>query len=355
MTAAAFATPRVIRGTVFRWRGMSVRYEARTLAVNLALAVALVLLSVWSISAGDFPIPFGDVVATLLGQGQGSNTFIVFGLRLPRLLTGIAVGVAFGISGAIFQSLARNPLASPDIIGFNSGASLGAVTMIIVFGASGFAVALGALGGGLATAVIVYFLSIQRGSMQPLRLVLVGIGIGFAAYAGVEFLMTRSDIFEAAAAQAWLTGTLNARVWLHVVIIAIGVVVLVPAALLIQRALDRLESGDDMAAALGIRVEQARLFASIVGVLLAALAVASAGPIAFVALTSGPIARRLIDASGSSLVTSAMVGAVLVTASDLAGRLLFAPMQLPVGIFTAILGAPYLLWLLATQIRKGAM
>ena len=355
MTAIAAPSPRVIRGSVLRWRGVSVRYEPRTLAVNLVLAAALVLLSVWSISAGDFPIPFGDVVATLLGQGDGSNTFIVFGLRLPRLLTGIAVGIAFGISGAIFQSLTRNPLASPDIIGFNSGAALGAVTMIIVFGATGLVVAFGALAGGLITAAIVYTLSLQGGAMSPLRLVLVGIGVGFAAYAGVEFLMTRSDIFEAAAAQAWLTGSLDARVWLHVVTIGLGLVALVPAALLLQRALDRLESGDDMAAALGIKVEQTRLLGSLVGVLLAALAVASAGPLAFVALTSGPIARRLLDASGSSLVTSAMVGAVLVTAADLAGRILFAPTQLPVGIFTAILGAPYLLWLLATQIRKGAM
>ena len=173
------------------------------------------LLAVWSISAGDFPIPFGDVVATLFGQGQGSNKFIVFGLRLPRLLTGIAVGIAFGISGAIFQSLARNPLASPDIIGFNSGAALGAVTMIIVFGATGVVVALGALGGGLITARRSSTCSsCSAASMSPLRLVLVGIGVGFAAYAGVEFLMTRSDIFEAAAAQAWLTGSLNARVWL---------------------------------------------------------------------------------------------------------------------------------------------
>jgi iron complex transport system permease protein len=355
MTAATLASPRVIRGTVVRWRGMSVRYEPRVISVNLALAALLALLAVWSISAGDFPIPFGDVIATLFGQGQGSNPFIVFGLRLPRLLTGIAVGAAFGISGAIFQSLARNPLASPDIIGFNSGAALGAVTMIIVFGATGLFVALGALAGGLATAVIVYLLSIQGGAMSPLRLVLVGIGVGFAAYAGVEFLMTRSDIFEAAAAQAWLTGSLNARVWLHVVTIGIGLAVLVPAALVVQRSLDRLESGDDMAAALGVKVEQTRLFAAVAGVLLAALAVASAGPLAFVALVSGPVARRLIDASGSSLFTSAMVGAVLVTVADLAGRLLFAPMQLPVGIFTAVIGAPYLLWLLATQIRKGAM
>jgi iron complex transport system permease protein len=355
MTAVALSSPRVVRGTVLRWRGMSVRYEPRTFAVNLALAAALVLLAVWSISAGDFPIPFGDVVVTLFGQGEGSNSFIIFGLRLPRLLTGIAVGIAFGISGAIFQSMARNPLASPDVIGFNSGAALGAVTLIIVFGATGLTVAFGALAGGLITAAIVYALSLRGGAISPLRLVLVGIGVGFAAYAGVEFLMTRSDIFEAAAAQAWLTGSLNARVWLHVVTIGIGLLVLVPAALILQRSLDRLESGDDMAAALGVKVEQTRLLASVVGVLLAALAVASAGPLAFVALTSGPIARRLIDASGSSLFTSAMVGAVLVTAADLLGRILFAPLQLPVGIFTAILGAPYLLWLLATQIRKGAM
>jgi iron complex transport system permease protein len=342
------------RHVVVRQRGLSLRLETRAVAVNLLLLVLLTGLSLWSISAGDFPIAPGDVVATLLGQGTGPNEFIVFGLRLPRLLTGIAVGMALGLSGAIFQSLARNPLASPDIIGFNPGAALGAVTMVVVFGASGVLVALGALGGGLTTAAFVYLLALRDG-VSPLRLVLVGIGLGYFAWAGVDFLMTRSDIFEAAAAQVWLTGSLNARVWTDVWVVGLGVLILAPVALMLQPALDRLELGEDTAAALGVGVGRTRLAAALIGTLLAACAVAAAGPLTFVALASAPIARRMADTAGVALVTSALVGAAIVIVGDLAGRLAFAPMQLPVGVFTAILGAPYLLWLLATQIRKGAM
>ncbi|HWA20644.1 MAG TPA: iron chelate uptake ABC transporter family permease subunit [Devosia sp.] len=344
-----------IQGRVWRTPRFSLRVDERLIGVNLLLLTVLAGASLWSISAGDFPIALGDVLKTLLGRGEGANNFIIFNVRLPRLLTGIGTGIALGIAGAMFQSLARNPLASPDIIGFDSGAALGAVALVILLGASGTLVALGAVAGGLATALVVFALSWRAGGVMPLRLVLIGIGVGFFAYAGVEFLMTRSDIFEAAAAQAWLTGSLNARLWSHVWIIGATLVVLVPVALLLQPALDRIELGDDLAAALGVRVNAARLAAGFVGVLLAALSVASAGPLPFVALVSAPIARRMTRAPSIVLVTSGLVGALVVTAGDLGGRLVFAPIQLPVGVFTAVFGAPYLLWLLATQIRKGAM
>ena len=348
-------TSAVFRGRVWRNGGMSLRLDERTIAVNLALLCGLAALGVWSISAGDFPITIGDVLRTLGGQGEGAQNFIVFGLRLPRLFTGVFTGMALGLAGAMFQSLARNPLASPDIIGFDSGAALGAVTLVILVGTTGTLVAAGAIGGGIVTAAVVFALSWRKGGVTPLRLVLVGIGVGFFAHAGVDFLMTRSDIFEAAAAQAWLTGSLNARLWSHVWIVAAGLAVLMPLALLLQPGLERIELGDDLAAALGVRVNATRFGIGLIGVLLASFAVASAGPLPFVALVSGPIARRITSGSGVTLVTAALVGAVVVTAGDLAGRLVFAPTQLPVGVFTAVLGAPYLLWLLATQIRKGAM
>jgi iron complex transport system permease protein len=294
------------------------------------------------------------VLATLAGQGEGSENFVVLGLRLPRVLTGIFAGIAFGVAGALLQSLARNPLASPDIIGFDAGAAFGAVATVILFGATGAAIAAGALAGGLLAAAIVLAVSWHNG-IAPLRLVLIGIGAGAFFYAGMNFLLTRSDIFEAAAAQAWLTGSLNARVWLHVGISAFGALILVPAALALNAALERLELGDDLAAALGTRVEAMRIAAGLVAVLLASVAVAAAGPLPFVALAAAPLARRMTGASGPTLFTAGLVGAVIVLGADLMGRLAFAPVQLPAGIFTAILGAPYLLWLLATQIRKGTM
>jgi iron complex transport system permease protein len=345
----------IISGRVFRLPGLSFRYHQRAATIGVILGGLILALGIWSLAAGEFPIALNRVFATLIGQGEGSENFVILNLRLPRVLTGICCGLCFGVAGALLQSLARNPLASPDIIGFDAGAAFGAVATVIVFGGTGAIIAAGAIGGGLAAAAIVMLAAWSRGVLSPMRLVLVGIGAGAFFYAGMQFLLTRSDIFEASAAQAWLTGSLNARVWLHVQIAAFGALILVPLGLSLHASLERLEMGDDLAAALGTRVEFARIGAGLVAVMLAAVAVACAGPLPFVALAAAPLARRMTGASGPTLLGAGLVGATIVLGADLAGRLLFAPVQLPAGIFTAVLGAPYLLWLLATQIRKGAM
>jgi iron complex transport system permease protein len=342
-------------GPVLRLPGVSLRLHRRGVVVAGILVLTIILLSLWSLVAGDFAVPLDRVLATLMGQGEKGENFIILGLRLPRTLTGVLAGVCFGVAGALLQSLARNPLASPDIIGFDSGAAFGAVAAVVLFSGTGIAVAAGGIGGGLVAALVVFAASWRRGGLAPMRMVLVGIGAGVFFYAGMEFLLTRSDIFEASAAQAWLTGSLNARVWLHVGIAAVGALVLAPIGLALHAALNRLELGDELAAALGTRVEITRIGAGLVAVLLAAFAVSTAGPLPFVALAAAPLARRIAAASGPTLFTAGLVGAVIVLGADIAGRLLFAPVQLPAGIFTAVLGAPYLLWLLATQIRKGAM
>lgn len=339
---------------IVRSNYFSIRLEHRTILTAIFLCIAIFAVAVWSISVGDFPLSIKDVLASLMGNGSGAHDFIIFDLRLPRLLTGLLVGVALGMSGALFQSLAHNPLASPDIIGFNSGAALGAVLMIIVFNASGLLVTLGAVVGGFFTAIVVFSLSWREG-LSPYRLVLVGIGVGFTAYAGINFLMTRTDIVTAASATHWLTGSLNTSVWSDVYITGIGLIIVIPIVLFLQKSLDHLEMGNDMAAVLGIRINFVRAIATFVGVFLAALAVAAAGPIPFVALVSGPIARRLINRSGPCLGNAALVGILVTLSADLAGRMIFAPMQMPVGVFTAIMGAPFLLWLLTMQIRKGAI
>lgn len=348
MSVDAFHRP------VLRLPGLSLRLHRRGLLTMLALVVVIIAIALWSLAAGDFTLSLDRVLATLVGQGEKGENFVILGLRLPRALTGIFAGMAFGVAGALLQSLARNPLASPDIIGFDSGAALGAVATVVLFGAGGALVAVGAIGGGIGAAALVLAASWRNG-IAPLRLVLVGIGIGACLYAGVQFLLTRSDIFEASAAQAWLTGSLNARVWTHVWFAGLGVAIFVPAGLALHAALERLELGDDLAAALGTKVETVRILAGLVAVLLASTAVAAAGPLPFVALAAAPLARRIAQASGPTLFTAGLVGAVIVTGADLMGRLVFAPIQLPAGIFTAVLGAPYLLWLLATQIRNGSM
>lgn len=339
---------------VVRRASWSVRVHLRSIVIGLALVVATLVIAIWSIMVGDFPLSVRQVLRAVLGDGGEDAEFIVQTLRLPRALTAMMVGAALGMSGAVFQSIARNPLGSPDIIGFESGAAAGAVVMITAFDASNAQVAAGAVAGGLITALLVYALAYQRG-LAASRLVLVGIGIGFAASAAVDFMITRAQIYDVQRAAVWLTGSLNGRTWDHVRTIGLALLVLAPLIVLAQRSLDRLELGDDTAAALGVRVGRTKLFLILLAVGLAALAVAAAGPIVFVAFVSAPIARRLTSTPGACVVPAACVGALVTTAADLAARRVFAPTEFPVGIATAVIGAPYLLWLLARRARTGAL
>jgi iron complex transport system permease protein len=345
----------IVPGLVVRAGGwFSIRLRPRSIVVCTTLAAVTVVVGCWSIAVGDFPIPLSEVVRTLLGDGNPEAEFIVGTLRLPRVLTGILVGAAFGMAGAIFQSLARNPLGSPDIIGFDTGAAMGAVVTIVWFAGSAAQVAVGAVIGGIVTAFAVYVLAWKRG-LRAYRLVLVGIGVGFTLSAVNSYLLTRADINDVQRAAVWLTGSLNGRGWDQVRTVAIALVVLAPLTILTQRWLDRLELGDDTAAGLGVPVDRAKVMLVLTGVGLAALAVAAAGPVGFVAFVAGPIARRLTRSPGACIVPAAFVGGLTVVAADLAARRVLAPAELPVGIATAILGAPYLLWLLTRQIRTGGL
>lgn len=228
-SAEASASVRVellpLRGTVIRRRSFSVLLDTRAVVVCCVLAGLVVAVGLWSISVGDFPIPIADVVATILGNPTDDSEFIVGTLRLPRVLVGAGVGAAFGMSGAIFQSLVRNPLGSPDIIGFTAGSSLGAVTMIVYVDATALQVSIGAVLGGLVAALAVYFLAWKRG-VQAYRLVLVGIGAGFAITAAIDYMLTRAEINDVQRAAVWLTGSLNARSWDEVRIVAAALVIL---------------------------------------------------------------------------------------------------------------------------------
>ncbi|MEW6475965.1 MAG: iron chelate uptake ABC transporter family permease subunit [Actinomycetota bacterium] len=325
--------------------------RARSVAVGAALAIVGAVLFCASLSVGDFPIPLVDVVPAVFGFGNGDSDFIIRTLRLPRALTAVLVGAAFGLSGAIFQTLARNPLASPDIIGITAGASAAAVFAIVILGAASGAVALSALAGALLTAVAIYLLAWKRG-VSSYRLVLVGIGAAAVLFSITQYILTRAEIFEAQRAVVWLTGSLNGRGWEHVRPVALAVGLLTPAALVLARPLGALQLGDDTAKGIGAPVERSRLALVLVGVALAAVATASAGPVAFVAFVAAPIARRLTRSS-PALLPAALAGAVLMLASDLVGRRMFAPTELPVGIITGIIGGPYLLWLLARANRIG--
>jgi iron-siderophore transport system permease protein len=327
--------------------------RARVLAVCVVLAGVLFAVFCVSLALGDFPVPVTDVVATLFGQGDRATEFIVNRLRLPRALTGVMVGAAFGLSGAVFQTIARNPLASPDIIGITSGASVAAVFAIVVLSVSGAAVSAIALAGAVLSAVLMYVLAWRRG-VSSYRLILVGIGIAAVATSLTSYLLTRSRVESAQQAMVWLTGSLNGRDWNDVRYLAVAGLVLVPALLLLAPRLRILQLGDDTARGLGLPAESTRLGLILVAVTLAAVATAAAGPIAFVAFLAPPIARRLIRTPGPALFGSALVGALVVCGSDLVAQHGLGSLEVPVGVVTGMIGAPYLMYLLARVHKTGA-
>ncbi|MEU5583189.1 iron chelate uptake ABC transporter family permease subunit [Streptomyces huasconensis] len=332
--------------------GLSVRLDVRTTVVVTLLLLAALAASVVLIGTGDFEIPAADVVRTLLGDGNAGQEFIINELRLPRVLVGLLVGAALGLGGALFQSIARNPLGSPDVLGLGQGATAGALTMIVLFQGSATAVAGGALVGGLVTGLAIYLLAWKRG-VHGYRLVLVGIGVSAFITAINGYLLTKADFVDAARAVVWMTGSLNGRDWEQVWPLLALCAVLVPLVLVYGRPLRMLEMGDDVANALGVRVERTRLVLLTASVLLTAAATAAAGPVSFVALTAPQLARRLTRSPGPNLMPAMFMGAALLIVADFASQRAFGADQLPVGVVTGVLGGGYLLWLLVAQRKAG--
>ncbi|WP_033338802.1 FecCD family ABC transporter permease [Catenuloplanes japonicus] len=341
-----------LQGTKAKVSAVRRRSAGRTLGVLLILILIVAGLFCLALSTGAFPIPLSKVLDTLAGQGTRRDTFVIMDVRLPRVLCGLLAGAAFGLSGALFQSLVHNPLASPDVIGVTMGASAAAVTCTVVLGVVGAAVSVSAFAGALATAALIYLLAWRRG-VTGYRLVLVGIGIGAVLGSIVSYLMSRADVTSAQQALVWLTGSLNARSYEHVWPLLVGFVILAPAALLLTNGLTVLRLGDETARGLGARVETLRLTILVVGVALAAFATAAAGPVPFVAFVAGPIARRLTGERGLALAPAALVGAIVMVASDLIAQHLLTDRALPVGVVTGAVGAPFLLWQLASANREG--
>ncbi|MET7700933.1 iron chelate uptake ABC transporter family permease subunit [Streptomyces sp. NPDC005485] len=332
--------------------GLSVRFDVRAFVVVVLLLLAALAASVVLIGTGDFPIPAADVLRTLAGNGNAGQELIVNELRLPRVLVGLLVGAALGLAGALFQSVSRNPLGSPDVLGLGQGATAGALVVIVLFSGDADAVALGALVGGLVTGFAIYLLAWKQG-VHGYRLVLVGIGVSAIVTAVNGYLLTKADFVDATRAVVWMTGSLNGRDWEQVWPLLALCAVLVPLVLGNARGLRMTEMGDDVSYALGVRVERVRLVLLVSAVLLTAGATAAAGPVGFVALTAPQLARRLTRSPGPNLVPSMCMGATLLIVSDWASQRAFGADQLPVGVVTGVLGGLYLLWLLVTERKAG--
>lgn len=332
--------------------GLSLRLEPRALIVVALLLAAALAAGVALIGTGDARIPAADVLKTLAGNGDAYQDFIVRELRLPRVLVGLLAGASLGLGGALFQSVSRNPLGSPDVLGLSQGATAGALVVIVLMSGSAAEVTLGALIGGLATGLAVYLLAWKQG-VYGYRLVLVGIGVCAVVTAVNGYLLTKADLVDAARAVVWMTGSLDGRDWDQVWPLLGLCAVLVPLVLAHGRGLRMLEMGDDTAGALGVPAQRVRLVLMVGAVLLTAAATAAAGPVGFVALTAPQLARRLTRSPGPNLVASLCMGAALLVTADWAAQRVFGAGRLPVGVVTGVLGGGYLLWLLVTERRAG--
>ncbi|THA75577.1 iron ABC transporter permease [Streptomyces sp. A0642] len=318
--------------------------------VTLVLAAAAFLVFCLSIGVGDFPIGLSRVIATILGRGEQVDQFVIMDLRMPRALAGVVVGIALGVSGAITQSVARNPLASPDVLGITGGASMVAVFLVTVSGGTAAAVvgAVGlsaaALAGGLGAGLLVYFLAWRRG-IDGFRLVLIGIAVSAVTEAVTTWLLVSADVRDVARAQAWLVGSLDNRSWDEVRVALWCSLALMALVACVAFQFKPMHLGDEVAAGLGVRYTRVRAVLLLCAVLLAAVAVSAAGPVPFVALVAPQVAMRLARCPTPPMVASGLTGALLLTGSDLVARSVL-PVSLPVGVVTAAVGGPFLVYLL---------
>lgn len=327
-----------------RFGGLAFRFNMRVLGILGVTLLLMVSLSAWALTLGSFPLSIPDVYAALIGSGSEDTHFIVFDLRLPRVLAAILVGPMLAMSGAIFQGLVRNPLVSPDIIGINAGAGLAAVFWIVTGRPLGLLPPV-AFTGALAAAVAIYALS-WRGHISAPRLILVGVGMNAALTAGTTFLIVRAEIYDASRSVQWLTGSVYSSDWGDVRNLAVALAILAPVALALMWSLRTLQVGDFTARSVGMPLERTRLTLIVLGCALSALAVATAGPIGFVALMTPHVARMIAGPmSGGVFLLTAVLGAILVLGADMVGQHAL-PVNMPAGVLTAAVGAPYFLFLL---------
>ena len=325
--------------------------RARAVIANVSLIAIVLCICIMMLLYGNTNYSLDVVIRVLRGENiQGAN-FAIATLRLPRMLSGLLVGIAFGIAGNTFQTMLRNPLASPDIIGVTSGSSVAAVFCILVLGLSGPAVSIISVISGLLVSMLIYLLS-KDISFSGSRLILIGIGIQAMLQAAISFLLLKASQYDVPGAMRWLSGSLNGMTMKGIPTLFIVVMVFGIISLLFTKYLQVLELGDEFATTLGIRLNLVRIILILSAVFLIAFATSTTGPIAFVAFLAGPIASKIVGRGSSNVLASGLVGALLVLSSDMIGQYVFST-RFPVGVITGILGAPYMLFLLICINRRG--
>ncbi|MCR2805486.1 FecCD family ABC transporter permease [Paenibacillus soyae] len=329
------------------------RRQGRWILVTSLLAVLACVLCCAMLMLGNTVYPVKDVIRALSGEQIKGVSFAVSTIRLPRMLAGLFAGFAFGVAGYVFQTMLRNPLANPNVIGITSGSSVAAVFCIVVLQASGAVISVASVVAGLATVILIYLLS--RGKAFSIgRLILIGIGIQAMIDAAISYLMLISAEQDLPAAVRWLTGSLNGAQMDRLPPLMIAVLICTPIIIVLGKQLNLLELGEQAATSLGVDTDKSRIALIVSSVCMIAIATATTGPIAFVSFLAGPIAKRLVGIGFSNIIPAGLVGINLVLAADLIGQ--FAtPYRFPVGIITGLLGAPYLIFLLVRMNRKGEL
>ena len=327
----------------------------------MALATALVFIV--STGIGDMNISPLSVVQVFFGGGTEMEQLVVTSFRLPRIIVALMVGISLAVAGGILQGMIRNPLASPDILGITGGAAVAVVGFLAFFSDENNALTvsiqwmpLAAFAGAGIIAILVYFLAWKNG-VSPIRLVLIGIGISALMQAFTTLMMILGPIYRASQANIWITGTVHGSTWANVSILVPWTIFFVTVALIMARKMNVQELGDEIATGVGGHVQRQRFSLLMISTALIGSSVAFAGGIGFVGLMAPHMARRLVGSSfGALLPVSALIGGILVMVADLIGRTLFSPLEIPAGVFTAGIGAPYFIYLLfktRNSIRKA--
>lgn len=328
-----------------------IKRRRRFILVTSSLALIAVALCCTMLMLGNTIYPVSDVVGVLMGEQVKGASFAVETIRFPRMVAGVFAGFAFGVAGHVFQTMLRNPLANPNVIGITAGSSAAAVFCIIVLQASNAVVSIASILGGLATVLIIFFLS-KGSSFSIGRLILIGIGIQAMLNAVISYLLLIGQEHDIPTAMRWLSGSLNGASVEELYPLMLAVLFFTPILIVFGKRLEMLELGEQAATSLGVDTNKTRLVLIISSVLMISLATAATGPIAFISFLAGPIAKRLVGVGFSSLIPAGLVGIILVLASDLIGQFAFVA-RYPVGVITGILGAPYLIYLLIRMNRKG--
>jgi iron complex transport system permease protein len=336
----------------FRRLPISFHVDRRVPLVLTLVILATLAAMVVNIGVGEYLITPLDVIRTALRLpvDNPDYDFIVNTLRLPRMLVAALVGMALGTSGAIMQGLTRNPLADPGIMGISGGAGLVAVLLIVVIkDVPAGVIPIAAFGGALVMAGLIYVLA-WRGGDSPIRMILIGIGLGAITGAATSLMITFGDVFDVQRALIWLSGSVYGRSWDEFWPLLPWVAMGMPVAMLFARHLNALNLGEEVVRGLGSSVAIHRGLLLVTAVGLAASTVAAAGAIGFVGLMAPHIARRLVGPDHAGLLpTAGIFGSFIVVAADLIGRTVVAPVEIPVGLVTAVVGAPFFLYLLWTQ------